>query len=175
MAEKVDAGDTGAAQELAEALGQISETVTVAGKSIVIAPFKLRQFADVLKCVQRLRDAGAVETKTLTTLAKSATVEEAKNKFDVLKMFLAGGDEVINILQIASGLPWQILNALEIPDAVRLASAVLSVNLDFFFQNRELIQKALAPAVQAVEKIASEGVGGLGQPPLTDSSAKATD
>jgi hypothetical protein len=170
MAEKVV--DT--AQELAEALGQVSETVTAAGREIKIRPFRLREFADVLKCVQRLRDAGAVETKTLTTLAQSASVEEAKSKFDMLKMILAGGDEIINIMQIATGLQWQVLNSLEIPDAVRLASAVFSVNIDFFFQNRELIQKALAPAVQAVGRIASEGVGALGQPPLTDSEAQAT-
>lgn len=51
--------------ELEQALGQVSETVTVkaGGKSreVTLTPFRLRQFAAVLKCVQRLRDAGFVE------------------------------------------------------------------------------------------------------------------
>jgi hypothetical protein len=52
----------------------------------------------------------------------------------MLKMFLDGGDEIINILSIAAGgqLAAHALDDLDLVDGARLASAVFSVNLDFF-------------------------------------------
>jgi hypothetical protein len=173
-----------AAAELAQTLGQMSETVPVVvdGKprDVTVSPFRLRQFAHVLKCVQRLRDAGAIEAHTLKKAVKdiseAESAEQATGRFDMLKMILQGGDEIINILQVAVGgqLQAQALDKLDLVSAARLASAVFSVNLDFFYQNRATIQAALAPAVKAVEKVVDEGVEALGQPPSTDSSELGT-
>lgn len=161
--------------ELAEALGEISETVEVkAGKKTVkvtVKPFGLRQLAHVLKCVKRLREAGVISKKALKQVAEAEDAEEAAKGFDMVQMFLDGGDEIINIIQVAVGgqLQAQQLDSLDLVDGARLASAVFAVNLDFFYQNREAIQAALAPAVSAIEKVMDEGVGVLGQPPSTDS------
>ncbi|HEX8336078.1 MAG TPA: hypothetical protein VF621_05070 [Pyrinomonadaceae bacterium] len=163
------------ASELAQVLGEISETVEVrAGKKAVkvtVTPFGLRQLAHVLKCVQRLRDAGVLDAKALQKVGEAADAKEAVKGFDMVKMFLEGGDEVINIIQVAVGrqLQAQELDGLNLVDGARLASAVFAVNLDFFYQNREAIQAALAPAVSAIEKVMQEGVEVLGQPPSTDS------
>ncbi len=159
----------------------MSETVTVkvGGKPIdvTVGPFRLREFANVLKCVQRMRAAGAIAPEAIKQVVEAQSAEEAKKGFDFVKMLLDGGDELINILSIAVGkqLQAQALNNLDLVDAARLASAVFAVNLDFFYQNRELIQTALAPAVKAIENVAEKGVGALGQPPSTDSSEQATE
>jgi hypothetical protein len=182
MAEKVTEGE--AAKALAEALGETSETVTITigreAREITITPLRLRQFVGVLKCVQRLRDAGVVETKTLVSLASSANVEEATKSFDMMKMLLAGGDDIISILSIATDLPIHQLDKLSVPDSVRLASAVFKVNLDFFFQNRAEIEAAIAPAVQAIEAATkteekSDGAQTIGLPPSIGSLEQGTD
>jgi hypothetical protein len=163
------------ADELEQALGEISETVEVkAGKKlvkVVVKPFGLRQLAHVLKCVKRLREAGVVDTQALKGVADADDAAEAAKGFDMVQMFLDGGDEVINIIQVAVGNQLQAheLDKLNLVDGARLASAVFAVNLDFFYQNRDAIQAALAPAVSAIEKVMQEGVEALGQPPSTDS------
>ncbi len=164
-----------------EALGEVGETVEVksGGKlvSVTVKPFRLRQFAQVLKCVQRLRDCGVIEEKTLKDMAAAGSTEEAVKGFDMVKMFLDGGDEIINILSIAVGgqIHAHVLDDLDLVGGARLAAAVFSVNLDFFYRNRAEIQVALSPAVQAIEKVATQGVAALGQPPSTDSSEQDTD
>jgi hypothetical protein len=162
--------------ELEQALGEISETVEVkaGGKpvSVTVKPFRLRQFSQVLKCVQRLREGGVIDDKKLKSVAEAEDAQEAVKSFDMVKMFLEGGDEVINILQIAVGKGQQLksdaVDGLDLVDGARLASAVFAVNVDFFYQNKEAIQGALAPAVKAVETVMEGGLEALGGPPLTD-------
>jgi hypothetical protein len=162
--------------ELEQALGEVSETVEVkAGGKIVsvkVTPFRLRQFAQVLKCVQRLREGGVIEEQALRSVAEADDAQEAAKNFDMVKMFLEGGDEIVNILQIAVGKGGQLTSAavdsLDLVDGARLASAVFAVNVDFFYQNKEAIQGALAPAVKAVETVMEGGLEALGGPPLTD-------
>lgn len=170
---------TDAVEELSQVLGEVSETVTVKvqGKSVdvTVSPFRLREFANVLKCVQRLRARGAITSDAIKQVAEAGSAEEAKKGFDFLKMLLDGGDELINILSIAAGKQLQahMLNNLDLVDGARLASAVFAVNLDFFYRNRETIKEALAPAVKAIESVATNGVEALGQPPSIDSSEQA--
>jgi hypothetical protein len=168
--------------ELEQALDEVGETVEVkAGRrvvSVTVKPFRLRQFSQVLKCVQRLRDCGVIEEKAIRGVAAAENAEEAARGFDMVKMFLDGGDEIVNILQIAVGRGQQLTAAavddLDLVDGARLASAVFAVNLDFFYRNREAIQGALAPALKAVDTVVSEGVDALGQPPSTDFEGQGT-
>lgn len=164
------------ASELEQALGEISETIEVkAGKKTVqvtVTPLRLRQFSQVLKCVQRLRACGVIDEQKLKSVAEGEDAQEVVKGFDMVKMFLDGGDEIINILQIAVGKGQQLTSAavddLDLVDGARLASAVFAVNVDFFYRNREAIQGALAPAVKAVETVMDGGLEALGGPPLTD-------
>lgn len=161
---------------LAKALGQVSEEVAVNGRSVTVAPFRLRQLSNVLKCVQRLRDAGVIEDKTLKEAARAEGTDEAVKRLDVLKMFLNGGDEIINILRIATDLQAHVIDNLDIPTGVRLIAATFKVNLDFFYRNREEILGALMPAIEAVENIKADGVGALAQPPTSpDGPQQSTD
>ncbi len=169
-----------AAAELAQALGQVSETVTlkVGGKpkDVTVSPFRLRQFARVLKCVQRLRGAVLVEPEALEDIAEGDDVKEAAKRLDFFKMFLDGGEEIVNILTIAveGKMKAEHIDNLDLADGARLASAVFAVNLDFFYQNREAIQAALAPAFKAVDRVVDEGLEALGLPPSTDSEGPDT-
>jgi hypothetical protein len=169
-----------AVEELEQVLGEVQQevTVTVKGKpqTVTVTPFRLRQFANVLRCVRRLMDGGVISGKELAQVKEAESGEEAAGKFDMVRMFLEGGDEVINILQIAVGqqIPAHTLDGLDLVSATRLASAVFAVNLDFFYQNRETIQAALSPAIEAVEGLAQGGLEALGQPPQTDSEAPDT-
>ena len=153
------------AAELAQALGQVSEEVAVSGRAVKVTPFRLRQFSNVLKCVQRLREAGVIEDAALKVAASAESADEAVKRLDVTKMFLSGGDEIINIARIATNLPAQVVDNLDIPTGVRLIATIFKVNLDFFYQNREVIVGALMPAVEAFEIIKAEGVEALAQPP----------
>ena len=169
-----------AAAELAQAFGEVSETIilTVGGKprEVKVTPLRLRQFARVLQCLKRMRAAGELEAKTLEDVAGAADAEEAAKRFDIVNMFLGGSEEIVNILQIAveKQVKAEHVDGLDLADGARLASAVFAVNLDFFYQNRETSQAALAPALQAVEKVVDEGVESLGLMPPTDSSEQAT-
>jgi hypothetical protein len=143
---------------------------------VTVTPLRLRQFARVLKSFQRLRDAGLVETEALKDIAAGDDGKEAAGRLDFLKMFLDGGEEIVNVLTIAveGKMKAEHVDALDLADGARLASAVFGVNLDFFYQNRETIQEALAPALKAVKRVADEGVGTLGLPPSTDSGESDT-
>src|SRR5919205_694568 len=105
------------AEELEQALGQVSEEVIVNGRPVTVTPFRLRQLSRVLKCVQRLREVGVVEDKALKDAAEAQTAEEAVKGFDWTKMFLNGGDEIINIVNVSVSLPAQVIDNLDIPTA----------------------------------------------------------
>jgi hypothetical protein len=175
VAKKVERPD-----ELEQALGEVSETVEVraGGKPVfvTVTPFRLRQFSHVLKCVQRLRDCGVIDQQALQKVTEAKDAEEAVKNFDMVKMFLDGGDEIINIIQVATGKQLQAhdVDNLSLVDGARLASAVFAVNLDFFYRNREAIQGALAPALKAVETVMEDGVEALGRPPSTGSEGQDT-
>jgi hypothetical protein len=72
---------TTATEELEQALGEVSETVTIKSKgkshAVTVTPFRLRQFSAVLKCVQRMRAAGVIkpdmEKRVLERINKAAT------------------------------------------------------------------------------------------------------
>lgn len=166
--------------EVAQAFGEISESVvlTVGGKprEVKVTPLNLRQLARITQCLKRMKAAGEIETKTLEDVAGAANAQEAAKRFDIVSMFLGGSEEVVNILQIAvtGQMKAEHVDGLNFADGARLASAIFTVNLDFFYQNRETIQEALSPALKAIEKVVDEGVESLGLLPLTDSSEQVT-
>ncbi|HEV2706244.1 MAG TPA: hypothetical protein VGV59_09995 [Pyrinomonadaceae bacterium] len=158
MAQEVKSAD-----ELAQVFGQVKEDVIVGGKTLTITPFRTKQFVEVLKCIDKLADAGVVEI--------TDDLGKAVKEFNPLKMVLRGGDQLIRILHIASGLMVGEIEQMELTETVKLASTVFSVNLDFFFQNGQEFRAALGPAWEALQGVIGQTTG---QPPLTDSSPQAT-
>jgi hypothetical protein len=163
--------DEATTEEIAGALGEIKETVVVKGRPRVVTPLRVKQLVDVLKCIDKLADAGVVEIKTGGDV--EGVVEQMRRDFDAVKMILKGGDQVIRIVHIASGLGISEVEGLDMADMVRLMSAVLKVNLDFFDRNAEAFKEALGPLGEAVKGLFGQPAGGSEASP--DSSTTATD
>ncbi len=160
-------------EEIAEALGEIKEEVTVKGRLRTITPLRVKQFVDVLKCVDRLAEAGVVEIKVKAGEGVEGAVEQMRREFDAVKMTLKGGDQIIRIVAIASGLGISEVEGLDMADMVRLTSAVFKVNLDFFDRNAEAFKEALGPLGETVKGLL--GGQAAGSEPSPGSSTTATD
>lgn len=147
MAEKV-AGD-----ELAQMLGQNSETVTIAGKPVTVSPFRLKQLSDALRCVQSLAEAGI----DVQPFAQNADTDDPKiglkRDFNFLKALLNGGDPVIELLAIGSGMSGLDIGNLLPDEAVALGAAIWRVNHDFFVQRGPAIKSALGPVWDLIDPL----------------------
>jgi hypothetical protein len=157
--------------EIAEVLGDIKEVVTVKGRERVITPLRVKQFVEVLKCVDRLVEAGVVEVRTAGGI--EGVIEQMRREFNAQKMILKGGDQVIRIVSIASGLSISEVENLGMVDMVKLTATVFKVNLDFFSQNAEQFTEALGPLGEAVKGLFDPPEGGGEESP--GSSTTATD
>src|SRR6266404_1806449 len=97
------------AAQLSAVLSDEREAVMLSGgRALDVTPLRLKQFADVLKCVGELGDVISA------------------NGFDALK-FLAAGDVAIKLLAIATGREQSELEQLELDEAALLAGAVYRV------------------------------------------------
>ncbi|HEU4596369.1 MAG TPA: hypothetical protein VFS10_14630 [Pyrinomonadaceae bacterium] len=164
--------ETVPAEELAEVLGDIKEVVTVKGRERVITPLRVKQFVEVLKCVDKLADAGVVIIKPEGDLKD--TLAQVRREFDAVKMILRGGDQLIRIVHIASGLSISEVEGLGLVDMTKLTSTVFKVNLDFFDRNAEAFTEALGPLGEAVKGLLGKPTEG-GSEPSPASSTTATD
>lgn len=118
--------ETNEATKLAEVLGADFELVTIADTigsgSIIpvkVRALRLKQFSEVLKCIDELSDAGV-------------NVMEGDKGFDTAKLILRGGDAAMKLLAIATEQPLPVVHALGLDEAATLAGAVWRVNRDFF-------------------------------------------
>lgn len=89
-------------------------TLTIGGQGLTLVPVRLGQLPAFVRAVE--------------PFAKSL----ASGQFDLLELFADHGGNVIRSLEIATGQPREWVESLELDEAVRLASAVLEVNADFF-------------------------------------------
>jgi hypothetical protein len=169
MADKV------AADELARVLNLEGETVTMAGESLTVKPFRLKQFVGVLRCVGELFDNGMSVVSRPVANPECQSCEGTGDvkgspcacltkkdfrEFNFGKMLLSGGDSVIEILSIATGKDSEWLGNLDLAESTELASTVWSVNKDFFSLNQGALKEALGPLGElATAKIASLGLG----------------
>lgn len=158
------------AAELAEALGDLKEEVTVKGKPRTVTPLRTRQFVEVLKAVDKLMEAGVVTIEPGAGIGEAFA--QARKEFDPLKMVLRGGDQIIRIVSVGSGLSVSEVENLDLTDMVRLTAAVFKVNLDFFDRNGEALAAALGPLGETIKGLL--GGGTIGEPSSPDSSEPAT-
>jgi len=157
------------AEDLAQALGDIREEVTIKGRVRVITPLRTKQFFDVLKCVYRLKEAGAVELNLGEGADVAQAVAQLRREFDALKMVMCGGDQIIRIVAIGSGLSVSEVEGLNPVDMLKATTAVFKVNLDFFDQNADELKESLAPLWDMIK---GQEVGAA---PSPDSSTTDTE
>jgi hypothetical protein len=97
------------------ALPPIETSIVIAGEMIELTPIKIGELPAFSRAVQPL------------AIHLSASP-------DWLALIAEHGDTLINALVIATRRPREWITALELDDAVRLASTVFEVNADFFIQ-----------------------------------------
>ncbi|MCP9495884.1 MAG: hypothetical protein MSG64_15655 [Pyrinomonadaceae bacterium MAG19_C2-C3] len=123
------------AAEIAAVFGDETATVEIDGKPHVMRPLRLRQFSNILTHIDALVAVGTIRIESLED------AKEFTEKFDPVKMILRGGDPVMNILQVASALPRQTLDNLDLATAAKLLKALWDINADYF-------QKKLMPEIE---------------------------
>ena len=174
----MEATELKAAGELDSALGAVTNTVTIKGKEIEVRPLVARQLSDILRKVYALKERGAVEVKVAMPAEEgegeeddlAGAVLETVKRIDYLKMFMTGGDEVLDILRVATFQRKEWVDNLDLFELVNLAKTVVEVNVDFFLRNLPLIQEMTG--VFKETKAGFEGV--IGGEPSSDSSTTGT-
>ena len=107
---------TDQARQIDQALGLEMIEVPIGDKTVEVRPLKLKQFSEVLKCVNELAQAGVV----------------VGNNFDALQLIAQGGDVAMKLISIASGFPIADVEDLELDEAAEVAGAIWRVNNSFF-------------------------------------------
>lgn len=134
--------------------------VAVAGRTVVVAPLRMGQLAQVLPLLGQLQPAierhvrlgAAADGSPLALIAWGPLLAEA-------------GAAVLELTRLAAGLTRDDWSDLLPDDALRLAAAVVEVNGDFFARR---VAPALTEATRAVRALST------GPAPSTPSSAPAT-
>jgi hypothetical protein len=148
------------AQGLATALGQFSKIVEIEDPSgrnrtrdVVINKLRAKQFVAVFQAVDELVEAGVVRLAD----ANGALIVSDKGfleQFKYEKLILRGGEPVLKILSIVSGLTKDEVDNLDLLDLIKLLSAAWEVNQRFFDQNQAEIKAALGPVWTLIETLA---------------------
>lgn len=107
------------AQELNEALGAtlIAVKLPTLNKEIYVAPLRVKQFSEVLKCVNQLAEQLGISLNS---------------GMEAAQLLMTGGDVAIRLIAIASGLEIPEIEKLQLDEAAELAGAIWSVNKSFF-------------------------------------------
>ena len=154
---------------LETAAGLISKTITLREDEtpyeITITKIRAKQFVAIFKKIDELVDAGVVKLTDET----GAFIFSAKGiftHFSESKLILRGGEPVLDILSIVSGIPRAEIDELDLVDLAKIVGAVWETSERFFVRNQTVIKEALGPlwtmaetlvnALQAAGKPAAE-------------------
>lgn len=128
------------ATQLDQALGAESESTTIHDgdtlRAVVITPLKLKQFSQVLKCINELADAGV----------------SLESGIDSMRLLMTGGDIAIKLIAIASGESVQTIEQLELDEAANLAGAIWRINKSFFQKKAATMLAAFGLTPEQVDK-----------------------
>ena len=182
----MEATELKAAEELDQALGAVTSEVTIKGKPIQVRPLEAQQISDILRKVWALKERGAVsnEVEAVKAAAAPAETEGTEGKADLVekvlgelkkinyvKLFMTGGDEVIDILRIGTYQRAEFVKTLNLVELITLAKKWVEVNVDFLLQNLPTILEMFGIAKEA-EALFTEARGLVAS---TDSSTTAPE
>lgn len=143
---------------LETALGQKEKTVIIhpdpeeenSTQSVTVRKLRAKQFVRIFACIDTLVQNGVVrltdETGALILGAKGVLSE-----FRDERMILRGGDPVLEMLAIATGLEKSVVDNLDLLDLGRLLGAAWEINERFFVQHQAQLREALGPIWTLVE------------------------
>ncbi len=98
---------------------QTKREVRLREKAIEISPFKFSEFGLACKFIQRIREQ----------------IGDIDGDVDLFNLMAKCGEEVKGICVLASHQDSEFIEKLELDDAMKLISAIIEVNKDFFTQN----------------------------------------
>ena len=145
---------------LATALGQTEKIVTIhpdpeneeLTQVVRIRKLRAKQFVKIFACIDTLVQNGVVrltdEMGNLILGAKGVLTE-----FRDEKMILRGGDPVLEMLAIATGVEKAVIDNLDLLDLGRLLGGAWEINERFFAQHQTELKTALGPIWDLVEKL----------------------
>lgn len=143
---------------LETALGQTEKAVTIhpdpddetKTQDVTVRKLRAKQFVKIFACIDTLVQNGVVrltdETGALILGAKGVISE-----FRDEKMILRGGDPVLEMLAIATGVDKNVVDNLDLLDLGRLLGAAWEINERFFVQHQTELKEALGPIWTLVE------------------------
>lgn len=168
---------------LETALGQKQKTVTIhpdpenddKTEDVTVRKLRAKQFVKIFACIDDLVQKGVVrltdETGNLILGAKGVLSE-----FRDEKMILRGGDPVLEMLAIATGVDKATIDNLDLLDLGRLLGAAWEINERFFVQNQTELKAALGPIWSLVEGLTKKKESNPAAPsPDSSINSSATD
>jgi hypothetical protein len=167
---------------LETALGQKEKTVTIHPDpddesktlDVVIRKLRAKQFVKIFACINDLVQKGVVrltdETGNLILGAKGVLSE-----FRDEKMLLLGGDPVLEILAIATGLTKQQVDNLDLLDLGKLIGGAWEINERFFVHHQTELKAALGPLWKLVEGVTKKKSSPAASTPDSSTSSSPTD
>ncbi len=173
-----EAAELQAAAELDEALGTVSNSVTVKGREIQVRPLEAQQISEILRKVYALKERGTI-TEIVERAAEmaeggaepAAVIKEAVKRIDYFKLFMTGGDEVLDILRVGTYQRKEFVGTLNVLELVKLGKKFVEVNVDFLLRNLPEIREMFGTMKEA--KAGFEGL--LGGEESTASSTTGTE
>jgi hypothetical protein len=105
--------------------------VTLHGEVFNIRPFKLGHITLVLKTVQQIIDP----------IKKAQITGNVNDPMVIMAILAETGDDLINLLSKILDRPVEFVNDLEQDESVKLISALIEVNKDFFSKRVQPILK----------------------------------
>ena len=169
---------------LETALGQKEKIVVIrpdpeneeTQETVIIRKLRAKQFVRIFACIDDLVQKGVVrltdEAGNLIMGAKGVLSE-----FRDEKMLLRGGDPVLEMLAIATGLKRETVDNLDLLDLGKLLGGAWEINERFFVQHQTELKVALGPIWKLVEGLTRKKQTPAASSPdsSTDSSAPATE
>jgi hypothetical protein len=119
-----------------------SEAVAAGGETFDIAPFKFGQLPKVTKCL--------------------SSIAEKLQGGNVVEIAAAGGEDLINLVMLATGKSRAWFDELPMDEGLELIAAIITVNRDFFVARMAPILTRVTAALTGAKS-------------LPDSSPAATD
>jgi len=169
---------------LATALSQTEKIVIIhsdpdnetLGTPVSIKKLRAKQFVKIFACIDDLVQKGVVRVTDETgnfVLGARGVLSEFRDE----KMLLRGGEPVLEMLAIASGLKKETIDNLDLLDLGKLLGAAWEINERFFVQHQTELKQALGPVWKLVEGLTKKKQSPVASSPDSsiDSSAPATE
>lgn len=170
---------------LENALGQTEKTVTIhpdpndekKTQDVTIKKLRAKQFVKIFKWINVLVQQGVVQlTDDAGNLIMGA--KGILTQFRDSQMILLGGEPVLEMLAVATQLPKEVIDELDILDLGKLLGGSWEINERFFVQNQTELKEALGPIwalVEGLKERTKSNPAESSPDSSTSSSAEATE